>query len=157
VATKLMTYANAAGDRWAEWIVGASLEAGLLLVVVGLAWLAIRNRVAPQVGYGLFLLVPLKLLVPLVVTVPVALAHWTPSALVSTWFQGARAAGPIEGQRPSVLAGAAEVRSIAATRPPAITGESAASPEGVPAEKAPAPPRLQPLRTRHGSRPRPRP
>ena len=75
----MIAYANSAGDRWAAWIVAASLDAAVLLAVIGLVWLAIRKRVAPQVGYCLFLLVPLKLLVPVVVTVPAALARWTPS------------------------------------------------------------------------------
>ena len=49
---KLMIgYANSAADRWAAWIVAASLDAAVLLALAGLVWLAIRNRVAPQVGY----------------------------------------------------------------------------------------------------------
>ena len=62
---------NVAADRWAAWIVAASLDAALLLALVGSVWLVIRTRVAPQVGYCLFLLVPLKLLMPVDVTVPV--------------------------------------------------------------------------------------
>src|SRR5262245_55805562 len=83
---------NSAADRWAAWIVAASLDAAVLLALVGLAWLAIRRRVAPQVGCWLFLLVPLKLLMPVAVTVPTAVARWTPSALASSWFRGDRAA-----------------------------------------------------------------
>ena len=85
----VIEYVNSAGDRWAAWIVAASLDAAVLLALVGLVWLAIRRRVAPQVGYGLFLLVPLKLLVPVVVTVPASVARWTPSVLVSSWFEEA--------------------------------------------------------------------
>jgi len=79
-------YANSAADRWAAWLIVASLDAALLLAVIGLLWFAIRGRVAPQVGYGLFLLVPLKLLVPVIVTVPAAMAPWTTSGLMSFWF-----------------------------------------------------------------------
>lgn len=77
---------NAAGDRWAAWMLAASLDAAVLLALVGLVWLVIRKRVAPQVGYGLFLLVPLKLLVPVVVSVPAAVAGWMPSARVAAWL-----------------------------------------------------------------------
>ncbi len=85
-------FTNSAADRWAAWTIATTVGAALLLALAGLLWLAIRRRVAPQVGYCLFLLVPLKLLVPVDVTVPAAIAQWTPSALVSTWFQGNRIA-----------------------------------------------------------------
>ena len=85
----LIASANSAGEQWAAWVAGVSLDAALLLALIGLAWIAIRGRVAPQVGYGLFLLVPLKLLVPLAVTVPPPLAQWTPSAWMASWFPGA--------------------------------------------------------------------
>jgi len=87
----MIAYANWAGDRWAAWVVATSLGAAVLLALVSLAWCVIRNRVAPHVGYGLFLLVPLKLLVPFVVTVPSAVAQWTPSALIASWFTGGSA------------------------------------------------------------------
>ncbi len=92
----MIAIANSAGDRWAAWVVVASLDAALLLALIGLAWLAIRNRVAPQVGYCLFLLVPLKLLVPVVVTVPAPLAQWSPSALLWSWFKDAPVPEKIE-------------------------------------------------------------
>ena len=65
----VIAYANAAGARWVDWVLAGSLEAVLLLALIGLVWFVIRKRVAPQVGYGLFLLVPLKLLAPVAVTV----------------------------------------------------------------------------------------
>ncbi len=86
----MIAYANSAGARWAAWVVAESLDSVFLLAVSGLAWLAIRGRVVPQVGYCLFLLVPLKLLVPVVVTVPSAIALWVPSALASSWLDPAR-------------------------------------------------------------------
>ncbi len=64
----LIAFANSAADRWVTWVVAASLDATLLLAGIGLVWFAIRNRVAPQVGYGRFLRVPLILLA--VVSVP---------------------------------------------------------------------------------------
>ena len=86
----MIANANSAGDRWAVWVVAGLLDSALLLVMIGLIWSAIRHRVAPQVGYCLFLMIPLKLLVPVVVTVPDAIAGRTPSALMASWLEGAR-------------------------------------------------------------------
>ena len=97
---EMIAYANSAGNRWAAWVLAASLDATLLLAVIGLVWFALRNRVAPQVGYCLFLLVPVKLLVPVAVTVPAAMAQWTPAALIAPWFKAASTAGRIPGQPP---------------------------------------------------------
>ncbi len=92
----LIELANFAGQRWATWVLAGSLDAALLLAVLGLVWLAICRRVAPQVGYVLFLLVPLKLVLPMVVTVPAAQARWTPSGLVAAWLAGPeRIEGPV--------------------------------------------------------------
>jgi len=92
----LIELANFAGQRWATWVLAGSLDAALLLAVLSLVWLAIRRRVAPQVGYVLFLLVPLKLVLPMVVTVPAAQARWTPSGLVAAWLAGPnRIEGPV--------------------------------------------------------------
>ena len=50
-------YDNSASDRWVAQVVAASLDAAVLLALAGRVWLAIRNRVAPRVGYwGLVLL-----------------------------------------------------------------------------------------------------
>jgi len=96
----MIEYANSAGNRWAAWVVAASLDSALLLALIGLLWFAIRKRVAPQVGYYLFLLVPLKLLVPVVVTVPAATAQWTPSVLALSWLRGAHVPVRIERHLP---------------------------------------------------------
>ena len=81
----VIDFANSAGSRWTTWIVVSLVESALLLGVVSLLWLAIRSRVAPQVGYLLFLLVPLKLLMPIGVSVTPALARWAPSVLIAAW------------------------------------------------------------------------
>ena len=88
----LIECVNTVADRWAAWLFAASLDAAALLAIVGLVWFFVRGRVAPQVGYCLFLLVPLKLLVPIDLTVPAAVARWTPSALASSWLESNRAA-----------------------------------------------------------------
>lgn len=79
----IIEFVNSAGSRWAGWALAALLDTTALLALVSLIWLAIRRRVAPQVGYGLFLLVPLKLLLPVSIAVPAAIARWTPSEFVS--------------------------------------------------------------------------
>jgi beta-lactamase regulating signal transducer with metallopeptidase domain/protocatechuate 3,4-dioxygenase beta subunit len=112
----VIAYVNSAADRWAAWIIAASLDATVLLALVGLVWLAIRRRVAPQVGCWLFLLVPLKLLLPVAVTVPTAVARWTPSALVSSWFLGTRSPERAES-RPPVEARIAAVGTGPSVRP----------------------------------------
>jgi len=92
---------NSAGAWWAAWALAGSLDAAVLLALMGLIWLAIRHRVAPQVGYCLFLLIPLKLLVPVIVTVPAALARWTPSGLIASWAEGSRRPDGGEGRTPT--------------------------------------------------------
>jgi beta-lactamase regulating signal transducer with metallopeptidase domain len=106
----MIAYANSVGAEWGAWVVAASLDSVVLLAILNLVWLAIRTRVVPQVGYCLFLVVPLKLLLPLVVTVPAIIAQWTPSAVALAWFDGARAPVRIALQ-PGVA------RQIAADRP----------------------------------------
>ena len=85
----LLEIVNFAGDRWAAWAIGIVLDSVVLLALAGLIWLVIRKRVAPQVGYCLFLLLPLKVLVPVSVSVPPVIARWIPSVSVSPWFDGA--------------------------------------------------------------------
>ncbi len=82
----IIDHANSAAARWAAWFVAATLDSAVLLVLVGMIWLAIRRRAAPWIGYCLFLLVPLKLLLPINISVPPELARWTPSVLASQWF-----------------------------------------------------------------------
>ena len=61
----------------------ATIEALIVLLIVGTFWFFIRGRVAPQVGVWLFLLVPLKLLIPIQVPAPAAIVDWTPAAIVA--------------------------------------------------------------------------
>jgi beta-lactamase regulating signal transducer with metallopeptidase domain/uncharacterized GH25 family protein len=141
----MITYANSAGDRWAAWMVAATLDAALLLALISVVWLAIRKRVAPHVGYGLFLLVPLKLLVPVVVPVPTAFFQWTPSALISSWLYGADARQTIASRAPVELAIAEVTTDKSATSKPAFkslsqprTVASESQPPTLPTERRPA-------------------
>ena len=74
---------NDLGGAWATWMAIATVEALIVLLIVGTIWFFIRGRVAPQVGVWLFLLVPLKLLIPIQVPAPAAIVDWTPAAIVA--------------------------------------------------------------------------
>src|SRR5262249_18759560 len=114
---------NSAGERWWAWVVTTSVETAVLLALFALAWLAIRNRVVPQVGYCLFLLIPIKLLVPFEMAIPAAVANWTPSAIASSFFQRGRDATAFETPRqlhlPVVIAAGEQSAPIEPPRPPA--------------------------------------
>ncbi|MDB2686067.1 M56 family metallopeptidase [Mariniblastus sp.] len=74
---------NRLSNWWFAWMATATIEALIVLLIVGTIWFFIRGRVAPQVGVWLFLLVPLKLLIPIQVQAPAAIADWTPAAIVA--------------------------------------------------------------------------
>ena len=100
--TSLIELTNSMSDRWVSWILASLLDTSALLVLVGVLWFAVRRRVSPQVGYCLFLLVPLKLLLPVNVAVPATLSKWIPSVVVTTWFESGTQAGNIESRRATV-------------------------------------------------------
>ncbi|HET6883470.1 MAG TPA: M56 family metallopeptidase, partial [Pirellulales bacterium] len=101
----ILDFANSMSGRWAAWMIAASLDSAALLAFASLTWLAVRQRVAPQVGYCLFLLVTLKLLVPVSLPAPDRVARWTPSALVMAWSDSANKRQRAE---PAMFARAAE-------------------------------------------------
>ena len=69
---------NSFAETWAWWVATSILNATLVLTVVSLLWFAIRRKASPQLGYLLFLLVPLKLFVPLEIAVPECIGSWMP-------------------------------------------------------------------------------
>ena len=69
---------NSFAQAWAWWLGVSILDAAIVLAVVSLLWLAVRRTASPQLGYLLFLLVPLKLFVPLHVSVPERFLSWVP-------------------------------------------------------------------------------
>lgn len=113
--------ANSAGARWITWVASATVDAGVLLGLIGLVWLAIRKRVAPQVGYCLFLLVPLKLLMPVAISVPAVVAKWTPSSWVDSQLAPVRVldAGDRSSAAPPAVAAAGADQSAPLASPPA--------------------------------------
>ena len=74
----IIEQSNSLANAWAWWMKTSILDAVIVLAVVSLLWFAIRRRASPQLGYLLFLLVPLKLFVPLEIAVPERLVSWTP-------------------------------------------------------------------------------
>ncbi|MGO9111439.1 MAG: M56 family metallopeptidase [Thermoguttaceae bacterium] len=69
---------NSFAQTWAWWLGMSILDAAIVLTVVSLLWFAIRRKASPQLGYLLFLLVPLKLFVPLYISVPERFFSWAP-------------------------------------------------------------------------------
>ena len=63
---------------WASLAVRSLVDDSLVLVTVGMVWLAFRRWMSPQLGYCLFLLVPAKLLIPIEIPVPGWVAHASP-------------------------------------------------------------------------------
>jgi beta-lactamase regulating signal transducer with metallopeptidase domain/protocatechuate 3,4-dioxygenase beta subunit len=127
----LVELANRVAALWSAWMAAALLDSTVLLVLVSLVWWAIHKRVAPQVGYCLFLLVPLKLLVPVQLTVPPTVARWIPSACVSSWLAEKHepdggASLPVVDRPPS---------AIPAERPPRIVPPVASQPPTAPITK----------------------
>jgi beta-lactamase regulating signal transducer with metallopeptidase domain len=69
---------NIWADAWAAFMVRATIDATLLLMLLAALWLPLRRRLPAQVGYCLFLLVIFKVLVPVVLPVPGWLAYLSP-------------------------------------------------------------------------------
>lgn len=67
---------NAVGDLWLDWMIRCVVSSTLALTGVGLLWVLLRKRATPQLGYLLFLLIPLKLLIPLEIAVPASWLLW---------------------------------------------------------------------------------
>jgi beta-lactamase regulating signal transducer with metallopeptidase domain len=130
---------NAAGQRWAAWMIAAAVDSAALLLLVSLVWFVIRRRVAPQVGYCLFLLVPLKLLLPIDVSVPPQIARWTPSAIASRLLDEKQVTRHSTAQLPAEVESAAvnsniSSRTEARSKLPPVEQKTAAS------DVAPTPP-----------------
>jgi len=129
MAENLVALTNEHAGRWCAWMVSALLDSAILLALVGLVWGLIRKRVSPQVGYALFLLIPLKLLVVLPIPASSTFAHWTPSALASSWLSPSTLVRPEPqpGERAPRLASwstpdrPSEIKPIDASLPESLT------------------------------------
>ncbi len=69
---------NTWADAWAQFMSRSLIEAAVVLIAVSILWLLIHRKASAQLGYGLFLLVLLKLLIPIEFTVPDWLANLSP-------------------------------------------------------------------------------
>jgi beta-lactamase regulating signal transducer with metallopeptidase domain len=75
---------NSFANSWARWIGMSILDATIILTVVSLLWFTVRRKAPPQLGYLLFLLVPLKLFIPLEIAVPERFFSWAPIMALSS-------------------------------------------------------------------------
>lgn len=73
---------------WANWMLISLVESLVLLGLVGLIWIVIRKRVAPQIGMWLFLLVPIKLMMPISIPVSQQVANLSPISWVGQSIEG---------------------------------------------------------------------
>jgi beta-lactamase regulating signal transducer with metallopeptidase domain/protocatechuate 3,4-dioxygenase beta subunit len=69
---------NTCADLWANFMLVGLVEGTVALLLVGLLWVVVRRRASAQLGYCLFLLVPLKLLFALPLPVPANAAFLSP-------------------------------------------------------------------------------
>jgi beta-lactamase regulating signal transducer with metallopeptidase domain/Leucine-rich repeat (LRR) protein len=91
---------NAWAEAWATRVWASLFDATVALALVTLVWLVLRRRASAQLGYGLFLLVVLKLLVPLPVSVPAWAAWFSPRHAVDHLVQqtAATSAVPVSAE-----------------------------------------------------------
>jgi beta-lactamase regulating signal transducer with metallopeptidase domain len=86
-----------AAETWLAWVLRALVDGTVVFVIVAAIWWPLRKRAPAQLGYGLFLLVPLKLLLPFEIALPAPLAALSPSS----WLGTATAPAPLA---PAMLA-----------------------------------------------------
>ncbi|MEN6495672.1 MAG: M56 family metallopeptidase, partial [Thermoguttaceae bacterium] len=125
---------NSLVEPWARWMGGAILDATIVLTVVSLLWFVLRRKAPPQLGYLLFLLVPLKLFVPLEIAVPERLVAWMPA--MATTHMAPPAPTPV---RPSD-ANLPKAPAVTHTPVPSATGPEAPAAAAVKASEPFSPP-----------------
>ncbi len=77
---------NSWASAWSTVMIRITVDAAVLLVVVGLIWLPLRRRISSQLTIGLFSLVLLKLAVPIPLVLPGSIARYWPSARLTPEF-----------------------------------------------------------------------
>lgn len=63
---------------WSNWMLGSIAETGFIFLLLSLIWRGIGQRVSPQLGYLLFLLILLKPFVPVSIPVPQLFPPYVP-------------------------------------------------------------------------------
>ena len=113
-------FLNRAAALWAEWVWGASIASGVVLVGIVLLWLAVRRRVSAHVGYGLFLLPLLPLAVPALDVLPRGVESPVQVAPLHVVFPAVVADGPAPTTRPatSPVDASAPTTAAGASSPP---------------------------------------
>lgn len=69
---------NHSAVNWLSWLASTYWDTTIMLTVVSAIWLLVRRHAPAQLGYLLFLLVPLKLFIPIEFTVPERVTSWLP-------------------------------------------------------------------------------
>lgn len=92
---------NAWAEPWASFMSRSTIDSALAFGIVGLVWLALRQRLSAQAGYILFLLVLVKLILPGVISLPGLIHAWLPAPEAVTAGTGGDEAwwrfGPLRG------------------------------------------------------------
>lgn len=70
MSDQIINFCHRLSESWIAWMGISILETTLVLAVLSAIWFFLRKRSSPQLGYLLFLLIPLRLLIPLEVHIP---------------------------------------------------------------------------------------
>lgn len=126
---------NAWAAMWADLMVRGLIDASVVLLLVGSAWLLFRRRMSAQLACGLFLLVPLKLALPIPITMPREALGWWPGAVAVRDWAGTEASpsDPPLVDHPAELPPVEPVRAEGPSGTPTGDPPSGAGPSSVPA------------------------
>lgn len=106
----LITLANTWGQRWLDFALPMLLQSSLLILVLLALDRLLRNKVRAVVRYGLWMLLPLKLVLPVSFSLPTGVGYWV----------GATATHPVESK---VVPGQ-PLPSLARPAPPSVPGDA---------------------------------
>jgi beta-lactamase regulating signal transducer with metallopeptidase domain len=120
---------NTWADAWAQFMSSSLIEAAVVLIAVSILWLLIHRKASAQLGYGLFLLVLLKLLIPVEFTVPDWLADLSPGRSANRAVMWAVRELPFQPRSPLSDAPATAVEKSTPNGIPTESGNSELSDE----------------------------
>ena len=116
---------NSWAAAWSTVMIRNTVDAAVLLVVIGLIWLPLRRRISSQLTIGLFSLVLLKLAVPLPLVLPASIARYWPSArLTSDYFVGAVPRSPSSKEAIPTAERGPDDGSLVGCQTPTVCGAS---------------------------------
>jgi beta-lactamase regulating signal transducer with metallopeptidase domain/uncharacterized GH25 family protein len=80
-------FINLCSDVWSSFMLNALIDGVIILAIISAIWLIIHKRASAQLGYGLFLLVLLKIIVPVEFAVPLWVSYCSPRNAVEQVVQ----------------------------------------------------------------------